>query len=45
MEKGKLFILDYHDAYMPFVNKVNALEGRKLYELANQLSETKLEIN
>ncbi|KAH7427497.1 hypothetical protein KP509_10G047000 [Ceratopteris richardii] len=31
MEKGRLFILDYHDAYLPFINKVNALDGRKMY--------------
>ena len=41
MEKGKLFILDYHDAYMPFVNKVNALEGRKLYATRTILFHTK----
>lgn len=31
MQDNRLFLLDYHDAYMPFINKVNALEGRKMY--------------
>ncbi|MCO5575282.1 hypothetical protein L7F22_029082 [Adiantum nelumboides] len=31
MNQGRLFLLDYHDALMPFINKVNALEGRKMY--------------
>lgn len=31
VEKGRLFILDYHDIYMPYINKINALEGRKTY--------------
>eukprot|EP01018_Ginkgo_biloba_P041176 Gb_00049 [translate_table: standard] len=31
LEKNRLFILDYHDTYMPFVQKVNSLEGRKTY--------------
>ena len=41
MEKGKLFILDYHDAYMPFVNKVNKLQGRKLYATRTILFQSK----
>ncbi|XP_057818016.2 linoleate 13S-lipoxygenase 3-1, chloroplastic isoform X2 [Cryptomeria japonica] len=31
LEEKKLFILDYHDTYMPFVGKINSLEGRKVY--------------
>ncbi|MCO5561651.1 hypothetical protein L7F22_015272 [Adiantum nelumboides] len=31
IEQGKLFLLDYHDAFLPFVSHVNALEGRKMY--------------
>ena len=27
----KLFILDYHDLYMPYVNKVREIEGTTLY--------------
>ncbi|KAI5001199.1 hypothetical protein ZWY2020_011158 [Hordeum vulgare] len=29
--KKKLFMLDYHDLYLPFVNKVRQLEGTTLY--------------
>ncbi|XP_059438696.1 linoleate 13S-lipoxygenase 3-1, chloroplastic-like [Corylus avellana] len=31
MEKNKLFILDYHDMYLPFLNQINNLEDRKAY--------------
>lgn len=31
LEEERLFILDYYDAYMPFVNKINSLKGRKVY--------------
>ncbi|KAG0447540.1 hypothetical protein HPP92_028283 [Vanilla planifolia] len=31
MEEGKLFMLDHHDIYLPFVNRINALDGRKAY--------------
>ncbi|OWM77455.1 hypothetical protein CDL15_Pgr016852 [Punica granatum] len=31
IEEKKLFILDYHDIYLPFLNQINALEGRKAY--------------
>lgn len=31
MEEGKLFMLDHHDTYLPFVDRINALEGRKTY--------------
>ncbi|KAL6867225.1 hypothetical protein ACP4OV_015249 [Aristida adscensionis] len=31
MDKAKLFILDYHDVYLPFLDRINAIEGRKAY--------------
>lgn len=31
LEKNKLFILDHHDAYLPFLDRINALDGRKAY--------------
>ncbi|BFI28517.1 protein MpLOX9 [Marchantia polymorpha subsp. ruderalis] len=31
LQEKKLFILDYHDLFMPFVNAINNLEGRKTY--------------
>ncbi|GLT82869.1 hypothetical protein SLE2022_012020 [Rubroshorea leprosula] len=31
LEQNKLFILDYHDAYLPFLDRINALEGRKAH--------------
>ncbi|EOY28235.1 Lipoxygenase 3, putative isoform 2 [Theobroma cacao] len=31
MEKNKLFILDYHDTYLPFLNSINAHPDRKAY--------------
>eukprot|EP00250_Pteridium_aquilinum_P020529 c24850_g1_i1 orf=265-3018(-) len=31
IELKKLFIVDYHDAFMPFINQINALEDRKMY--------------
>ncbi|TKV97885.1 hypothetical protein SEVIR_9G523500v4 [Setaria viridis] len=31
MDEAKLFILDYHDAYLPFLDQINAIEGRKAY--------------
>uniref|UniRef100_A0A0C9S685 Lipoxygenase n=1 Tax=Wollemia nobilis TaxID=56998 RepID=A0A0C9S685_9CONI len=31
LEENKLFMLDYHDTFLPFVNGINALEGRKAY--------------
>ncbi|KAG0503658.1 hypothetical protein HPP92_003730 [Vanilla planifolia] len=31
VEEGKLFMLDHHDIYLPFVNRINALDGRKAY--------------
>ncbi|XP_071725184.1 linoleate 13S-lipoxygenase 2-1, chloroplastic-like [Rutidosis leptorrhynchoides] len=31
MEQKKLFMLDYHDLFLPYVNKVRQLEGTTLY--------------
>jgi lipoxygenase len=31
MDEGKLFMLDYHDICLPFVDCINAMEGRKAY--------------
>ncbi|KVH97896.1 Lipase/lipooxygenase, PLAT/LH2, partial [Cynara cardunculus var. scolymus] len=31
MEENKLFIIDYHDVYIPFLDRINALDGRKAY--------------
>lgn len=31
MSKKKLFVVDYHDAYMPFVERINAQECRATY--------------
>ncbi|XP_028763271.1 linoleate 13S-lipoxygenase 3-1, chloroplastic [Neltuma alba] len=31
IEENKLFILDYHDIYLPFIDKINALDDRKCY--------------
>ncbi|KAI9160225.1 hypothetical protein LWI28_006310 [Acer negundo] len=31
LEGNKLYIVDYHDIYLPFLDKINALDGRKAY--------------
>ncbi|CAI9779943.1 unnamed protein product [Fraxinus pennsylvanica] len=31
LEANKLFIIDYHDIYLPFLDGINALDGRKAY--------------
>ncbi|KAI3449950.1 hypothetical protein Pfo_006615 [Paulownia fortunei] len=31
MDEEKMFILDYHDICLPFVDGINAIEGRKTY--------------
>lgn len=31
LEENKLFIVDHHDAYLPFLDRINALDGRKAY--------------
>lgn len=31
MDAKKLFIIDYHDIFMPYVKRINELEARKMY--------------
>ncbi|CAA6664682.1 unnamed protein product [Spirodela intermedia] len=31
LEGKKLFVLDYHDVYLPFLDRINAQDGRKSY--------------
>ena len=31
IDENKLFIIDYHDVYLPFLDGINALDGRKSY--------------
>ncbi|RYQ89085.1 hypothetical protein Ahy_B09g095912 isoform K [Arachis hypogaea] len=31
IDENKLFIIDYHDVYLPFLERINALDGRKAY--------------
>uniref|UniRef100_A0A5B6YZ35 Lipoxygenase n=1 Tax=Davidia involucrata TaxID=16924 RepID=A0A5B6YZ35_DAVIN len=31
LEENKLFIVDHHDVYIPFLDRINALDGRKAY--------------
>ncbi|ERN13790.1 lipoxygenase 6, chloroplastic [Amborella trichopoda] len=31
IKEEKLYLLDYHDIFMPFVKKINSLKGRKIY--------------
>ncbi|KAJ7951499.1 Lipoxygenase [Quillaja saponaria] len=31
LEESKLYILDYHDVYIPFLDRINSLDGRKSY--------------
>ncbi|KAK1302115.1 hypothetical protein QJS10_CPB12g01797 [Acorus calamus] len=31
IEAEKLYMLDFHDAYLPFIERINALDGRKAY--------------
>ncbi|MED6194296.1 hypothetical protein PIB30_027274 [Stylosanthes scabra] len=31
LEENKLFILDYHDIFLPFLDRINALDDRKAY--------------
>ncbi|KAF8393629.1 hypothetical protein HHK36_021874 [Tetracentron sinense] len=31
LEENKLFIVDFHDIYLPFLDRINALDGRKTY--------------
>ena len=31
LEEKKLYMLDYHDIFMPFLDRINSLDGRKAY--------------
>ncbi|KAL3647573.1 hypothetical protein CASFOL_008541 [Castilleja foliolosa] len=31
LDEDKMFIVDYHDIYLPIVDRINAVEGRKIY--------------
>ncbi|XP_039144539.1 probable lipoxygenase 6 [Dioscorea cayenensis subsp. rotundata] len=31
LQEEKLFMLDYHDIYLPFIDRINAMEDRKAY--------------
>ncbi|PQP92108.1 linoleate 13S-lipoxygenase 3-1 chloroplastic [Prunus yedoensis var. nudiflora] len=31
LDENKLYIVDYHDVYLPFLDRINALDGRKAY--------------
>ncbi|KAG5523576.1 hypothetical protein RHGRI_035398 [Rhododendron griersonianum] len=31
LDENKLYIVDYHDIYLPFIDRINALDGRKSY--------------
>nr|WEL36417.1 lipoxygenase [Cymbidium ensifolium] len=31
IEENRLFILDFHDIYLPFLDRINAMDGRKAY--------------
>ncbi|KAI3455631.1 hypothetical protein Pfo_012294 [Paulownia fortunei] len=31
LDANKLYIIDYHDIYLPFLDRMNALDGRKSY--------------
>lgn len=31
LDENKLFTVDYHDIYLPFLDRLNALDGRKSY--------------
>ncbi|KAG4971477.1 hypothetical protein JHK85_037898 [Glycine max] len=42
MAEKKLFMLDYHDAYLPFLNGINAREDRKAYATRTILYLTRL---
>ncbi|KAL2627323.1 hypothetical protein GLYMA_07G196800v4 [Glycine max] len=42
LEENKLFMLDYHDVYLPFLDRINALEERKAYATTTILFLTKM---
>nr|GME12797.1 linoleate 13S-lipoxygenase 3-1, chloroplastic-like [Ipomoea batatas] len=31
LDSNKLYVVDYHDVYLPFVDRINALDGRAIY--------------
>lgn len=31
MDAKRLFVIDYHDVFMPYVESINKLEARKIY--------------
>lgn len=31
LDANKLYIVDHHDIYLPFIDRINALDGRKTY--------------
>ncbi|KAL4289986.1 hypothetical protein GQ457_14G007280 [Hibiscus cannabinus] len=31
LDENKLFIVDFHDIYLPFLDRINSLDGRKAY--------------
>ncbi|KAJ4879413.1 hypothetical protein Rs2_36467 [Raphanus sativus] len=31
LEENRLFMLDYHDIFLPFLDRINSLDGRKAY--------------
>lgn len=31
LDENKLYMVDYHDVYLPFLDRINALDGRKTY--------------
>lgn len=31
LEENRLYMLDYHDTYLPFIDRINAQDGRKAY--------------
>ncbi|KAJ0232040.1 Lipoxygenase 4 [Hirschfeldia incana] len=42
LETNRLFMVDYHDIYLPFLDRINALEGRKAYATRTILFLTRL---
>ncbi|KAG6518053.1 putative lipoxygenase 5 [Zingiber officinale] len=42
LEEEKLFLLDFHDAYLPFLDRINAQDGRKAYGTRTLFFLTKL---
>ncbi|XP_010540189.1 PREDICTED: lipoxygenase 3, chloroplastic-like [Tarenaya hassleriana] len=42
VEDNRLYMLDYHDIYLPFLDRINALDGRKAYATRTILFLTRL---